>query len=146
MQNRAGDYIDIGVGALIIDTGRVLLVRHRLERGGFWQGKWILPGGMLQVGETIDEGILREVAEETGLEVEITGEAKEPVERIVTGDGGTELHVVYIVKTARVLGGELSPNSDVGEAVWAAVEDLSDIRDDLHEDTLLILRRYGMIA
>ena len=146
MQNRAGDYIDIGVGALIIDTGRVLLVRHRLERGGFWQGKWTLPGGMLQVGETIDEGILREVAEETGLEVEITGEAKEPVERIVTGDGGTELHVVYIVKTARVLGGELSPNSDVGEAVWAAVEDLSDIRDDLHEDTLLILRRYGMIA
>lgn len=146
MQDRSDEYIDIGVGALIIDSDRVLLVRHRQERGGFWQGRWILPGGMLRVGETIDMGIVREVAEETGLVVEITGAAKEPVGRIVTGSGGTELHVVYIVKPAKVLGGDLIPGDDVGEAIWVALEKLTDISNELHEDTASILRRYGIMS
>jgi ADP-ribose pyrophosphatase YjhB (NUDIX family) len=146
MQDRSDDYIGIGAGALIIEDDRVLLVRHRPERRGYWEKRWILPGGMLRVGETIDEGIVREVAEETGLSVEIAGEAREPVERIVAGDGGTELHVVYIVKPARVLGGELAPDSDVGEAMWVETERLEDIIGELHEDTVLILRRYEVIA
>ena len=145
MQDQSDEYIDIGVGALIIEKDRVLLVRHRRSRGGFWQGRWILPGGMLRVGETIDEGIVREVVEETGLEVEIVGEAKEPVERIVTGNRGTELHVVYIVKPAEVLGGELNPGDDVGEAMWVEMEKLADITDELHEDTALILERHGIL-
>ena len=146
MQDRSDEYIDIGVGALIIDGDRVLLVRHRPERGGFWQGRWILPGGMLKVGETIDGGIVREVAEETGLEIEITGVAKEPVERIVTGSSGTELHVVYIVKPVKVIGGELAPGDDVGEAMWVAVERLVDFAEELHEDTASILRQYGIMS
>jgi len=145
MQDRSEEYIDIGVGALIIEKNRVLLVRHRRSRGGFWQGRWILPGGMLQVGETIDEGIVREVAEETGLEVEIAGVAKEPVERIVTGSRGIQLHVVYIVKPARIIGGEVTPGDDVGEAMWVEVGKLSGIRDELHEDTALLLERYGIM-
>ena len=145
MPDQFDEYIDIGVGALIIEKGGVLLVRHRPERGGFWQGRWILPGGMLRVGETIDEGIVREVVEETGLEIEITGVAKEPVERIVTGSRGTELHVVYIVKPANVIGGNLTPGDDVGEAIWVDVENISDISDELHEDTALILRQYGVL-
>jgi ADP-ribose pyrophosphatase YjhB (NUDIX family) len=145
MQDRSDDYIGIGAGALIIEDDRVLLVRHRPERRGYWEKRWILPGGMLRVGETIDEGIVREVAEETGLSVEIAGEAREPVERIVAGDGGTELHVVYIVKPAKVLGGEFTPGSDVGEAIWAAVGELVDIVRELHEDTALILERHGML-
>ena len=65
-------YIDIGVGALVTDSGgRLLLVRHKRERGGFWQGRWILPGGMLKVGEELDSGIIREVKEETGLDVRL---------------------------------------------------------------------------
>jgi ADP-ribose pyrophosphatase YjhB (NUDIX family) len=145
MRDRIEDYIDIGVGALIVDEGRVLLVRHKKSRGGYWQGSWILPGGMLRVGETIDDGIIREVAEETGLAVEISGDAREPIERIVAGGGGTELHVVYIVKPANVLGGELRPGDDVGEAMWVAVDELPGIIDELHEDTVFILQRYGII-
>ena len=54
--------IMIGVGAVIDDgVGRILLVKHRPERGGFWQGKWICPGGELELGETIEEGIKREI-------------------------------------------------------------------------------------
>ena len=60
--------IMIGVGAVIEDSaGRVLLVKHVPERGGFWQGKWICPGGELEPGETIEEGIKREVREELSL-------------------------------------------------------------------------------
>ena len=64
--------IYIGVGAIIEDDrGRVLLVKHVKERGGFWQGKWICPGGRLEPGESIEDGIKREVKEETGIEVEV---------------------------------------------------------------------------
>jgi len=47
----------VAVGAVIEDgEGRILLVKHVAERGGFWQGKWICPGGGLELGETIEEG------------------------------------------------------------------------------------------
>jgi len=61
----AKERIMIGVGAVVEDElGRILLVKHIPERGGFWQGKWICPGGELELGETIEEGIKREVKEE----------------------------------------------------------------------------------
>ena len=141
-----GEYIDIGVGALIVDgNGRLLLVRHKLERGGYWQGKWILPGGMLKPGETMDEGIVREVMEETGLNVILESSDIEPVERIVADDGLVNLHVVYIVKRARLISGVLKPASDVGEAMWVFKEDIEEIRDELHPDTVRILENFGVI-
>ncbi len=140
-----GNSILIGVGALVEDQEeRILLVRHKKERGGYWQGKWILPGGMLEVGETIDEGIVREVREETGLAVEIVPTDVEPMERIVRDNGRVVLHVVYIVKRARVAGGVLSPASDVGEAMWVKREELAALRDELHPDTTRILEQFGI--
>jgi ADP-ribose pyrophosphatase YjhB (NUDIX family) len=139
------DGILIGVGALLEDgRGRVLLVRHRKERGGFWQGTWILPGGMLRVGETIDDGIGREVAEETGLTVEIIESEVDPTERIVREGGHVTLHVVYIVKRARIVGGELVAGSDVGEAMWAGNGELAAIKEEIHPDTLKILGLFSI--
>jgi len=52
----AAQPIMIGVGTVIEDeAGRILLVKHRPERDGFWQGKWICPGGKLESGETIEK-------------------------------------------------------------------------------------------
>ncbi len=145
MDGGANDGVRIGVGALIVDDrGRILLVRHRPERGGFWQGRWILPGGMLTVGETIDEGIRREVAEETGLTVEIIDSEVDPTERIVRENGRVTLHVVYIVKRARIVEGTLAPASDVGEAVWVKKDETAGIRDEIHPDTIKILGLYGI--
>ncbi len=135
----------IGVGAVIEDrNGRILLVKHKPERGGFWQGKWICPGGALEYGETIEEGIKREVKEETRLEIELTTPLP-AFDRVVKSAEGVSLHVVYIDYLAKVAGGELQPGSDVGEAVWVEKERLPDLRGELHDDTRRLLQIAGII-
>ncbi|MFC2000964.1 NUDIX domain-containing protein [Chloroflexota bacterium] len=130
----------IGVGAIIKDSyGRILLVKHIPERGGFWQGKWIFPGGALELGETIEEGIKREVKEETQLEIDLLTSLP-PLDRIVRAGDRVSLHVVYIDYLANVAGGELKPGSDIGEAIWVAKERLPDLWEELHDDTKKLLQ------
>ena len=132
--------IMIGVGAVIEDrAGRILLVKHVPQRGGFWQGKWICPGGKLEVGETIEDGIKREVREETQLEIELVSPLY-PFDRIVRSDDRVSLHVIYIDYLARVTGGELKPGSDVGEAIWVKKERIPQIWEELHDDTKKLLQ------
>ena len=132
--------IMVAVGAVIGDEGgRILLVKHRPERGGFWQGKWICPGGRLVLGEGIEAGIKREVKEETNLEIRLTAPLV-PFDRVVKSDGGTELHVIYIDYLAQLIGGELRPGGDVGEALWVHKGDIPGIWEELHEDTRKLLQ------
>jgi len=136
----------IGVGAVIEDgAGRILLVKHVPERGGFWQGKWICPGGELEPGETIEEGIQREVREETQLEIELVAPLH-PFDRIVRSNGMVSLHVIYIDYLARVSGGELKVGSDAGEAMWVEKEHISQIWEELHEDTKKLLQIAGVVG
>jgi len=138
--------IMIGVGAVIEDgAGRILLVKHRPERGGFWQGKWICPGGELEPGETIEEGIKREVKEETQLEIDLVAPLH-PFDRIVKSNGKVSLHVIYIDYLARVTGGELEVGSDIGEAVWVEKERISQIWDELHDDTKRLLQIARIVS
>lgn len=135
----------VAVGAVIEDRGRrLLLVKHRPERGGFWSGKWICPGGRLHLGETIAEGILREVREETDLSVELL-EPLAPFDRIVKDDGGVSLHVIYIDYRARLAGGELRPGDDVGEALWMDRAELARRWGELHEDTQRLMNIAGVV-
>jgi len=130
----------VAVGAVIRDeSDRVLLVKHRPERGGFWQGKWICPGGKLESGERIEDGIRREVKEETNLEIRLTSPLA-PFDRIVESEGQTELHVIYIDYMAEKSEGDLKPDSDVEEARWATREDILSIWEELHEDTQRLLQ------
>jgi ADP-ribose pyrophosphatase YjhB (NUDIX family) len=131
--------ITVAVGAVIRDdAGRVLLVKHVPERNGYWQGKWICPGGKLELGESIEEGIVREVREETGLEIKLDSPLR-PFERIVQSEGQTTLHVIYIDFLAKLMSGEFHPGSDVGEGIWVLPEGLPDVWDELHEDTQRLL-------
>ena len=135
----------VAVGAVIQDEGnRILLVRHKKERGGYWQGKWICPGGELEHGERIEEGILREVQEETGLEIELTTPLI-PFERIVKTYGETDLHVIYIDYIAKLLGGNLQVGSDVGEALWVQRENIAEMQQELHEDTRRLFQIAGIM-
>ena len=132
--------IMIGVGAVIEDgAGRILLVKHRPERGGFWQGKWICAGGELELGETIEAGIKREVREETRLEIDLL-EPLRPFDRIVRINNEVSLHVIYIDYRARATGGELKPGSDVGEAIWIEKERIPQKWEELHDDTKRLLQ------
>jgi len=138
--------IMIGVGAVIEDSaGRVLLVKHKPERGGFWQGKWICPGGALEPGETIPEGIKREVKEETQLEIELIRPLY-PFDRVVKEDDRVSLHVIYIDYLARATGGELRAGSDINQAIWIERERIPQIWDELHDDTKKLLQIANIVG
>ena len=126
------------------DKGRILLVKHRPERGGFWQGKWICPGGELEVGEEIVDGIRREVKEETDLEIDLVRPLL-PFDRIVKSVGDVDLHVIYIDYIASLVGGELEVGSDIGEALWVEKDNIGLMWGELHEDTRKLLSLAGMV-
>ncbi len=135
----------IGVGAVIEDgAGRVLLVKHIRERGGFWRGKWICPGGKLEFGETIEEGIKREVMEETQLEIDLVTPLP-PFDTIVESNGEASFHIIYIDYRARVTGGRLKVGDDVGEAVWVERKRIPEIWEELHDDTKRLLQIAGIV-
>jgi 8-oxo-dGTP diphosphatase len=104
----------IGVGAVIVHESRVLLVRRGSEP---MKGHWTLPGGVLEVGETLTEGVAREVREETGLAVEPV-ELVEVLDRIHREDGKVRYHYVILDYLCRVTGGELCAASDADAARW----------------------------
>lgn len=134
----------IGVGAVIEDEAdRILLVKHIPQRGGFWQGKWICPGGELELGETIEEGIKREVMEETQLEIDLVTPLP-PFDTIVRLNGKVSLHVIYIDYLARVSGGKLKVGDDIGEAIWVERKRIPEIWEELHDDTKRLLQIAGI--
>ena len=112
----------VGVGAVIVDAGaRVLLVKRRYEP---LAGQWSLPGGAVDVGETLAECVVRELHEETGLEVEI-GPVIEVFDRITRdGDGRVQYHFVLVDYVCRPMGGTLAAASDVADVAWVLTGDL----------------------
>lgn len=108
----------VGVGAVIVDHARVLLVQRGREP---LKGKWSLPGGALELGESLTEGLVREVREETGLEVE-AAELIELLDRIVrqpAAEGGRiRYHYVIADYLCRVIGGKLHAASDADAVRW----------------------------
>ena len=105
----------IGVGAVLIDRGRALVVRRATEP---LKGEWSIPGGMLELGETLRTGVVREAKEETGLDV-VPLEVLAVYDRIVADpEGRTRYHYVLIDYLCEVAGGELRAASDATEARW----------------------------
>jgi len=104
----------IGVGAVIFDEGRVLLIRRAFAP---LKGHWSLPGGLVELGETLLDAVVREVAEETGLRVEAL-QLIELLDRIYYEDSQVRYHYVVADYLCRVVGGALAASSDAAEARW----------------------------
>ena len=126
----------IGVGALIFHRGRILLV----ERGKDpLKGYWSLPGGALETGERLSEGLCREVMEETGLIVE-PGPVFEIFERLMPDKKGRmEYHYVLVDYICKVKGGTVAAGSDSRDAAWFSRAKLKGLL--LTEGTLGVIER-----
>jgi mutator protein MutT len=104
----------MAVGAVVVDGGRVLVVRRGQEPA---KGKWSLPGGGLELGESLTEGVVREVREETGLTVQAI-ELVELLDRIHREGERVRYHYVIADYLCRVVGGDLQAASDVDAVRW----------------------------
>jgi 8-oxo-dGTP diphosphatase len=111
----------VGVGGVVISDGRALLIRRGsppLER------QWSIPGGMLEAGETLLDGVRRELAEETGIEVRVL-DLIEVFERItLDGEGKAKYHFVVLDYLCERVRGEPRAGSDVTDVAWAAPSEL----------------------
>jgi 8-oxo-dGTP diphosphatase len=131
----AADAARFGWERAAADRG-VVLVKRRFEP---LQGQWSLPGGGVEVGETLEAAIARELAEETGLTVEV-GPIVEVFDRIVPdADGRTQYHFVLVDYLCRPIGGRLQPGSDVSDVAVAGADDFD--RYDVNEKARSVIRK-----
>lgn len=115
----------LGVGALIIEGDRILLVERGREPLKGW---WSLPGGAVEPGERLEAATLREVREETGLEVSVVC-LIEIFERLIYDDSGAlEYHFVLMDYLCRPVGGELCAGDDAGSVAWFTESELARLK------------------
>lgn len=127
----------VAVGAVVMKAGSVLLVKRGKAPS---DGKWAIPGGSVELGETLQQAAEREILEETGLRVR----AGRPVytfdfiERDERGD--VRFHYVIIDLEAEYLGGEPQPGDDADQAAWIPFAELD--RLDMNTTTRDLLAGY----
>lgn len=126
----------VGVGAVVVNDGRALLVRRATEP---LKGEWSIPGGVLELGEKLREGIAREVREETGLRVDV-GEVLEVFDSIFPDPKGrTQYHYVLIDFRCSSDSADAVAGSDVSEVRWVGVEELGSL--GVREATANVVRK-----
>lgn len=114
----------VGVGAIIIEDENVLIVRRGQPPK---MGAWSIPGGGVHLGEDLEEACMREVKEETGLDVEILSEGR-VLNRITRDEWErVQFHYVLIDFVCRPIGGALQAASDISEAKWVPLSEVTSL-------------------
>ena len=113
----------VGVGGIVLDGNRVLLVRRSREP---LKGQWSIPGGAVEVGEPLADALRREMREETGLQVRLLG-LVEVLDRILRdSEGRIQYHFVLMDYLCQPVGGELRAGTDAAQVRWVEREKLSE--------------------
>ncbi|MCL6642147.1 MAG: methyltransferase domain-containing protein [Candidatus Bipolaricaulota bacterium] len=119
----------VGVSVVVFNDGKILVVRRGREPR---KGRWSLPGGVVELGETVRDAARREIREECHIEIEIE-RALDVLDRIFKDpDGRVQYHYVLVILLARYKSGELHADSDIEAAEWADIHDLA--RYDLPDE------------
>ena len=114
----------VGVGAVVVKDSDVLVVQRGSQPG---YGQWSIPGGAVELGETVREAAAREVAEECGIEIDII-DVIEILDRAMRDkDGRVRYHYVLIDFVARYRSGELHAGSDILAARWVPIAELAGV-------------------
>jgi len=113
----------VGVGAVIVQDGKLVLIRRGVEPD---KGKWSIPGGGVELGETVGDAAVREAKEECGLDIELVEDRPmDALDKMVPGEKGRlKYHYVLLQFIARPKGGTLKPTSDATEARWVPLEEV----------------------
>jgi 8-oxo-dGTP diphosphatase len=111
----------VGVGGVVVDNGRALIVKRAHEPR---KGEWSLPGGIVELGETLVEAARREIKEETGLDVEV-GEVLEVFDRVHRLDGRIQYHFVIVDYLCRPIGGTLQAGDDAEGVAWVTADEIA---------------------
>jgi len=105
----------VGAGAVVHRGARVLLVKRSNPPN---KGKWALPGGLVELGEAVQDAAAREILEETGLRVKVEGLLDVQTDLHRDGESRLEYHYVLVDYLARPVGGRLKLNPESSDAKW----------------------------
>ena len=112
----------VGVGAVVLDGDLVLLVKRG---GATLPGKWSIPGGLVELGETTREAVVREIAEECGIEIELI-DVCGVLDRVVRdAEGRVRYHWVLVDYLAVARGGTLCAGDDAADARWVRIDEVA---------------------
>jgi len=111
----------VGVGGLVIDKDKLLLIKRAYEPSS---GLWSIPGGLLEVGEELEEAVAREIEEETGIKVEVK-ELLGVFNFVIRDEAGkVKYHYVLIDFLAKPVGGKLRPSRETLDVRWVSLKDI----------------------
>jgi 8-oxo-dGTP diphosphatase len=125
----------VGVGGVVVRDGHALIVKRAHEPR---KGEWSLPGGTVELGETLVDALRRELKEETGLDVEI-GEVVEVFDRVHRIDTRIQYHFVVIDYLCRPIGGQLCAGDDADDVAWVRGDEIE--RYGVNEFAARVIRR-----
>lgn len=132
----------VAVGGIVLDGDRVLLVRRGQAPSA---GRWSIPGGLVDLGERLEDAVVREIEEESGLRVRVLGLCG-VIDRVIRGDGAgaVRYHYVIIDYVSAVEGGILRAGDDAAEARWVTLDELAtyDVTDGVAD---MVRRAFALL-
>jgi len=131
----------VGVGAVVVRDGKALIVKRAHEPR---KGEWSLPGGLLELGESLQDAVRREIKEETSLDIEV-GPLIETFDRVHRDDHGKiRYHFVIVDYVCWPNGGEAVPGSDAEGVAWVSADEIDDYKVNAHAKAV-ILKGLGVL-
>jgi ADP-ribose pyrophosphatase YjhB (NUDIX family) len=125
----------VGVGAVVVRDGKALINKRAHEPR---KGEWSLPGGLLELGESLQDAVRREIKEETSLEIEV-GPVIETFDRVHRDDQGKiRYHFVIVDFVCAWSDGEAVPGSDADGVAWVRAEEIDDYKVNDHAKAVIL--------